>query len=852
MLPSSLLLDELFFKNLKTFDSKRYNKTMTADVINVKFNQKVRSGKEIIKCIDKKILELNKNEEARCDKLLEYEKMIQIDVNQSKWIEIKTKDLRTLMYKNGFVISDLDKKTEEVKQTEYVVWSRSSSKSRSGQVLFIKKSMRDKMIKFMRMDMNLDGRNDIDFPALLSYESLTGSAIEDYLTIDENNIFIVSDVKSIFKADVNIVEKDKNELLTSRPYDGYQMESDIFDGEGLLESFYFKNNKGMMLLRQHMFKCCVFSTNIQKFLKLNCPGGINYDNWQLSDLFGNIRFAKDIHLITTPASCKFLKFSKVKGSKNRMYSVWLDKLKNSNYRFGICKSEKESKRGYDNITGKILNQTSYQMLNSMRISANNMKMLAQYELDYIEQLKNNPDTYIEFLRNQANDMNCNNMLSDLYEHNKKLVSTKTLKDKRKKDIHNYKNYVAKGKLRLIGDYCTIIQNGKELLFHTIGKLPVEDGILNYNAWSSEMILTENQAYTTQHEFGKDYVCFRNPHTSPSNVLIIKNTDSQFIRDYFNFTPNIIYTNAIGFPINRILSGQDVDSDNLVIFDCNILKLNAIQCFGKYRVCINNVSKNENPYTVCTEDMAKIDNILAESQTNIGRVVNLGQHYMSTYYDMINKGSADKKTIEKLLQAVDVCTILSEICIDSAKRLYDIDTDIQIKELNKSKLLRESKPLFFKHISRNGKIKDYVEKYETSMDYLQDVLEEIQDADTIETKNIISLLNKFDIKKVKEKQKMSIIECINEMTNSIKSIEAKYKDVDENDDTALKEKYNDLDDIKSDRFTKLKHYKIKAETIYSIIYSIFSGQVECKYKMELLDALYEINKEIFMSVFKKTK
>lgn len=182
-----------------------------------------------------------------------------------------------------------------------------------------------------------------------------------------------------------------------------------------------------------------------------------------------------------------------------------------------------------------------------------------------------------------------------------------------------------------------MQNGKELLYHAIGKLPIDNkGILQEEKWQNDMILKKNEVYTTQHPFGKEYVAFRNPHTAPSNVLIVENKQCDFIEKYFNLSSNIIYTNAINFEINRILSGQDVDSDNLVLFNDETLLQNAKECYGHYRVCVNNVDTDLNKYTVCATDMAKIDNILAKSQEYIGTVVNLGQLYMSTYWDLKNK------------------------------------------------------------------------------------------------------------------------------------------------------------------------------------------------------------------------
>ncbi|WP_446897715.1 hypothetical protein ACSVC9_12060 [Clostridium sp. LBM24168] len=878
MIPYSLELRHLQKqRGFKTFRSKRYNKIMTNDIINIKFNQKVKSGNEVISIIKKKINNIVDTEENKkyIEKLKKYIDEITNEIQEDKWKEIKNDKLRTLLYKEGFTLTfhykdeNSKQKTEKV---DFVVYKRSAAKSRTGQVLFIKKSLRNSMINWARMGMRLEERDDIDFPGLLSYESLVSSHIEDIIKIDTKNILIVNDVKSVFLRDCNVVKKEqkknsennkeeKSEKLFSKR-ENIKMENDLFDGEGILDSSYFKSGKGMMLLRNHMFKSCVFNCNLQKFLKENCPEDVDYDDWQLEDMFNEPIFAKDICMIITPNSLKALKFYVVKGNnKKKMWLHWKKKIQDDDCIFGICKSEQESTKGKDD-DGNVINQMSYQMLNSIPINYYDMAKLSEFELNYIDKLKNDIETYIQYLKHTANAVNSNNMLVDLYNRNNKIANTKIFKDKRKKDIHNYITHMKKGKIRLNGDYCTIAGNLIEYLYNSIDKLPVDkNNMIIEDEWIHDQQLKENEVYTTVHPFNEEYVAFRNPHTSPSNVLIVNNKDNEFIRKYFNLTNNIIVVNAIKFPIQRILSGCDYDSDTLLLINNSCLLSNAKKCYDseEYRVCQNSVglvnasyikknNKNKNRYKVCIEDMAKIDNILAASQKNIGTVVNLGQLYMSTYWNLINKNSDDKDKKEKLLQGVDICTVLSEICIDSAKRMYDVDIDKQVKNLKDTDILHDKKPLFFKYISKNK-----IMQYDTSMDYLQNIMS-ISDADQIQSIQLDTLLLDIDRKKAKKKQIESIISCIMKMTNKQKSIETKYEKYNKLSKSQELEKYNKLDDNKSDGMRKIKRYKIRVETVHAIIYKIFHREpnfnpIKCKYKLGLLNALYRADKGIFLQVFK---
>ncbi len=756
------------------------------------------------------------------------------------------------------------------------------------------------MIKWQRLGMTLEGKNDIDYPGLLTYESLVSSSIEGTIKIDPKNILLVDDVQSVFKINCNIVEKEKEKndnpqvvqisaeaentqenldtegkdkkpvLLVSKQQNDYTMTNDIFDGEGLLDSSQFVGkyeNTGFLLLRQHMFKCAVFNTNIQQFLKdYATEHHIDYDTWELTNMFGDTILAKDILMITTPNSLKALKFNKVKGSKPKMWDHWKRKIEDEDHIFGIVKVEHESQRGYD-VEGNIINQMSYQQLNSIPLDQEDMKKLSEFEVNYIQKLKNNNDVYIDYLFKNVNDNNTNEMIVDLYKHNNQLIYTDLFKKKRKSDIHNYVKYIKHGKIRLPGDYTTIVQNGKELLYHVVKQLPTNRNkkgelILDYDKWQDRMILKENEAYTKLHPFNNEYVSFRNPHTSQSNVLILKNKDNDFISKYFNLTNNIIYTNAINFPINRILSGQDCDSDNLLLINNDTLLSRARKCYIKspesqYRVCENGVNKNINSYTVGTKDMAVIDNILAESQKNIGTVVNLGQLFMSTYWDLYSKDKNDTR-LNELLEKIDICTILSEICIDNAKRMYDVNIKEQIDSLNKSNLLHVSKPLFFKYVSQNkkkGKKKDKDKKirfikYNCPMDYLQEIMNGIKPADTTHAKPIKNYIDNIDSKAESRKRK-NIIEIAKKMINKFKEIQSTYNNkVDNNDKEEQKEKYRKISKVRSIYLDNLSKFIMNKETIHSIIMDILEEKFDFKYKLELLNILYKLDKDIFLSVFKE--
>ena len=183
----SLKLEDIGFRVNK---SKRKDKYFSEDIINVKFNRKVKSAKEMIKINQKKIKEVEDDEYI--DKLQNFISLCEEKTDE--WTEVTQNCLRNGLYLDGFRLKKIIKSTGEVKEIEYVVYKRSSSKSRTGQVLFIKKSLYRKMINWSRMGLNLKENELIDYPALLAYESLVGSALVDTIKIDVDKILLISDV----------------------------------------------------------------------------------------------------------------------------------------------------------------------------------------------------------------------------------------------------------------------------------------------------------------------------------------------------------------------------------------------------------------------------------------------------------------------------------------------------------------------------------------------------------------------------------------------------------------------------------------------------------------------------------
>lgn len=852
MIPSSLELNKLISVGLKTTKKKTSEKLLSSDVINVKFKQKVDSGVMIIKRIKEKIIGLNirevkledesdkeKAEESK-QKIIAYrenlnkfinkiEEEIKLKEFKDKWKGVKNDVLRNKLYVNGFIYNE----------TKYVVYKRSSAKSRIGQCLFIKETLYNEMIQWSRMSLDFKAVENIDYPSLLAYESLVGSSIENIISIKPENILIIEDVESKFNKVCNVIRTGEDGYLNSFVEEA-EITNSLFDGESLLDSSYFTEGKAMMLLRNHMFKSAAFNTNIQEYFKRECPDEIIYEEWTLPNMFGEPMFAQNIHLVITPSSLKALKFSHTVGSQTDMWNYWKEIVLADECKFGVCKSEKKSRHG-NNENGNIIQQTSYQMLNSLQMSEDDITQLSLFEREFIDKLKNDDDFFISYISGSSNITNSNDMFSDVYEKNKDIVRTKLFRKFRTEAINAHLTHVKNGKCRLQGDYLTMLGNPLEYLLHTVGKLIV-DGEIFLDILRTT--IRENEIYTTLFEFDKEVTGFRNPHTSPSNVLVSKNIYVPDIETYFNLTSNIVCVNAINFPLQDILSSCDYDSDTVLMLEDSHLLSISKQIFGKYKVCINQVSSSKKKYNICNEDMAVIDNELSKSQKYIGRTVNLGQLCMSTYWDLLSKGS-DENNLINLMKKIDVMTVLSCICIDMAKKMFQINIKKEIDYVSKTRELKTDKPLFWKYVTENKDV--LTVKYDCPMDYLFEEMSGLEQADQRLDLSMKFLLTKGNVKKGDRHQQKKITDYVKEKCQKIHSIYGRYAH-DNLTDNEKKERDRLLDDtIKYYEFYVGK-LKVSEDTMYSLLLKIASNKKD-NIATKMLNVLHKTQKDVFLSTFK---
>lgn len=752
--------------------------------------------------------------------------------------DLSTKEIREELYNNGFTLDGC----------KYVLYKRSGSKARNGQVLFIKEKYFEDMMLWSRLGLtfakgtNKEDSEEVDIASLKAYESLTLSSIEDTIEINPNSILLVEDIDSRFREMASVTELINGELITITKE--IELCNSIFDGEGLMDESLFTgvlSGKSMALLRARFLKSCVFNTKIQEFFRDN-------NITEVVDMFNNVHNAKDIKIITTPNSLKFLKFAYKIGTKEEAYNYWKANVGNM---FGICKWDKGShfENGY--------NQLSYQMLNSIEFTKEEIKELTKEELEYVNLLKNDLEVFKRHISLQEDSCSKDLMLN-LLAINNKVANTKMFKEFRRNNIKSYINRLRQGKIKIANtDYCTILGNPVELLYHAIGRLESD------NNETIKYMDGKNEVYCRAYKDGEELCGFRNPHVCSGNVLYVKNKWRDEYK-YFNLSDNIAIVNAIGFGIQDRLQGCDYDSDTVLLSNNKLLVAKARDSI-KYPTPVNRVSADKTKRYYNNKDMAEVD--YAISVNLIGDIINTSQKLNSYYLDLKHNNSNAKgkekeildKELEELYGLISLCSSLSQIEIDKAKKFYDIDMSEILDNIKSSKYVyrdtqkKEIKPYFFKFqgTTKTKKMRDnsklVYQNLNTSMDYLEEIIDSIPRSKSSKNVNICELLVDKNSRKSNRKQ-------MQEIKGKVKDLNEKIKHIMVLEDMEKREKIMIIKELKEDLVEELKEKKITVETVIALVKQAYKDSIKdnnenSEYGLLLVSLLFKSHAEVVLEAFK---
>lgn len=874
---NGVFTDSLLSNKLQSMGLKVSRNDTTSDIITVQFSygytpnksattKKIIELNESIEVYRNKISELNKKKKGiskRSDKrpildtikeLKQYIRDTKADIKQlkeeSKKSNMNGDAIREKLYEEGFKLEfyKKDRKTKEYKldkTIEYQFWFRTPSKSRVGDCMFINKKLYEKITKWQCMGLKLPKDEEAKVVEFNAYMSLTSSNIIDAIELNPSEILVVNDIDSFFETNCALVKTRKNgECYVECKK--HKIKNTLFDGMMLLDDEFFKekyNSNSFMLLRQHFFKACGFRSFIKNFMIDTF--GDEYFTATVKDRYGNNVKVSSIRAITTENAMKWEKFKDLGAS----FEYWKQKVEEDNCEFGLCKVDHESKFGK-------LQRMSYQHINTLDIeNQSEMDALAETTIKHIEEMKDDSDKYIDYLQSTATEFNANDMMVDLYIHNREFIKSSFAKNYKKKDISKYVNTVRGGKLLNNANNLTVVGNPYILLLHAIGQVPVDkNNVLDENFIDSTLP-TANEGedqyisvYTTRFKEGEYLAAFRNPHNSPNNIGYHKNFKHDLMKKYFRFNDSIMAVNMIQTEEQDLKNGEDEDSDFNYVTNNPIAVQSAKKSFRKFPCIVNEIEPSPRKYINNMQSLANIDNALAQGKNDIGLSSNVAQLAMSWYW---------KDRTEELADIVCIMSVLAQCSIDNSKRQYSVNLKEEIDRIRKLECMNitttngkgnivKAKPKFWKYVSSRVK-EDSLIWCDCPMNLLQDSLDKIKNGSkNKDTIDIVEFLVKIDGKaKYEQINKVEkIVKGLDDLTKEFYDLV--HKGIVDKGDENWKSK---IQLAQRGAVEEIKKIKINQKTMSVLVKKAFTDKKNKKYARKILSLLYKTHKETFISVFK---
>lgn len=699
MFVNSLFKDFMCANKLKVWKEES-----TRDLICLEFNFGTRSYDDEIKHIRKIAknarIEYKKALSSKSKKLIEIQKnkkkkimsLYNFAVNhKTEYFSLSANEIRNDFYKNGVNVEYITrKKNSEIIKTEiihYKMLYRSTGKAKKGTCMFIRDKLYNKAINYLRMGIKLP-RHNADIVGISAYSSLVCSGIVGKVKINPKNILVLKDLDRYFNTKVISIETNEKKHCIAKLIDNYKLKNTMFDGQALIDSSIFPDwGHGYVLLRHHFCKMAAFCSNIQLFFRDYL--GDDYYTATVKDMWGNKHYVKDIELITTDNAMKWIKY-------DISYEYWCNKVYENDCMFGIVKTAHPSKLGN-------VQRMSYQMVNSLDM--NIMENVCEESISYINKLKTDNEFFLNYLKKNINFSNDFEVLIDLCEHNPDFIRSSYFRERKKSIIMTYILNFKSGKIIQNADNLVIVGSPYAMLLY--GATGNPDIIDKDDTFMTEHLAT--QCYTTR--FNKDeYLAeFRSPFNGKYNLGYLHNIYDERFEKYFNFCDQIIAVNMNGTDFQDKNNGSDMDSDSIYTTNQPDIVEHARKCQELYPTIVNNIPKDSNVYNNTMDDFATLDNKLAASQLDIGESSNLAQ--LAQTYDC-TFGE------QKYKDYICILSVLAQIAIDSAKRLFDVDVGNEIKRIKKDMNVQDNKyPIFWKIINKNFKEKNINYELSCPMNYL---------------------------------------------------------------------------------------------------------------------------------------
>lgn len=588
-----------------------------------------------------------------------------LEANKDKAIEISRQRLRETAYEQGVSIRYFD--GEEI---HYRMLYRTPGKAKKGTCMFIRDELYDKAHEYLWMGIELPEKK-APIVQMGAYSSLITSGIISKIQIKPEQILVLKDLESEMETAAITVETDKDKHCITKRRDSFTLKNVIFDGQALIDTSIFPSwADGYILLRNHMTKCAAFHTKIELFMREYF--GADYDTATVKDMWGRDVRVSDIKLICTESTCKWLSF-------DVSFDYWAEWIRKNDSMWGIVKTTHESKLGD-------VQRMSYQMVNALDMDT--MPEVTQKSVSYIDKLKRDDATFLDYLRKNANFANDFDVLLAIVRQCPEFVNSEYFRDRKQTIIGAYVMNFKSGRVLQNADNLTIVGSPYAMLLHAVGEDVESDP--TFEAEDVAM-----QCWTERFRDREYLAEFRSPFNSRNNLGYLHNVYHPYFDRYFRLGKLCIAVNMQHTCFEDRNNGSDMDSDSIYTTNHPDIVAHAKHCMLEYPTIVNKIPKEKNIYDNVPLDFAKIDNRLAAAQIAIGQSSNLAQISLTYTYNFDD---------QKYDDYVNILAVLAQLSIDSAKRSFDVDIPAEIARIKADMDIDHNGLPYFWQITKKDKRK----------------------------------------------------------------------------------------------------------------------------------------------------
>ena len=181
-----------------------------------------------------------------------------------------------------------------------------------------------------------------------------------------------------------------------------------------------------------------------------------------------------------------------------------------------------------------MQRMSYQMVNALSVDI--MDDVLKDTKEYIQRLKNDDETFFEFLQRNSNFTTDYEVLLALCKHNPEFVKSDYFRERRSTIIQNYLLDIKTGHIVQNGDNLVLVGSPYAMLLHSVGEDVEKDPTFEVE---EECI----QCYTARFDDGEYLAEFRSPFNSCHNLGCLHNHYHPYWDKYFNLGRQIIAVNT---------------------------------------------------------------------------------------------------------------------------------------------------------------------------------------------------------------------------------------------------------------------------------------------------------------------